>query len=356
MKKNSRTVCSVFAALALSALVRADLPVTFNLQVDQAGVALQFDVTSDSPLESIGMPKFEGATDHNVRSATIESGAHRFVVYSQSGTPIAASGEVSVTFNPSLLPGDGVISLINITASDAEGAVVSASPNALPVLTQEMRTHQSLELGDSIAMEAVVYDLDGSVTSVQLFNGNDEVDSSDTDPFAIAWTPDSTGAFSLSLVATDNLSQQSIFDLGVHRAFTDNEIVDYDSFASIHFGSTPADTAFDADPLDNGLENGMAYLLGLNPYSPNYDRLPRSRIEKTGDDTVLVLSFIRRSNATGVDWDARKASNLVDFEALDSPQIIENDRQDGTHLVELRIPLEPESEESTFIELEVNQS
>lgn len=355
MQKN-RTLCSVLAALALSSPAWANLPVTFNLQVDPTGVALQFDVTSESDLDAIGVPSFEGTTDHNVRSATIESGAHRFVVYSQSGAPIAASGEVSVTFDPSLAPGDGVISLTNITASDDKGVVVPASPNALPVVSQELRPHQSLELGTSVEMKAVFYDLDGSLKSVQMLNGSTEVDSAESDPFAIAWTPETAGAYSLSVVATDNLDQQNVFDLGVFRAYTDSEITDFNSFASIHFGDTPADIAFDADPLDQGLGNGLAYLLGLNPHSPDVSRLPRSRIEMTDDGANLVLTFIRRSNATGVNWNARKAPNLVDFEELESPEVNENDRQDGTHLVELRIPLDSESGESTFIDLEVNQS
>jgi len=356
MKQISRTFSSVLAALALTSLSWANLPVTFNLQVDPTGVAIQFDVTTASRLESIGFPRFEGTTDHSVKSATVESGAHRFVVYSQSGAPITTDGEVSITFDPSLLPGDGVISLTNITASDATGEVVTAAPNALPVVAQSLRAHQSLELGKPIQMEAAFYDLDGSLKSVQLLNGSTEVDSSESDPFAISWAPDSVGSYAISVVATDNDDQQNTFDLGIYRAFTDSEIVDYDSFAAIHFGAIPSDIAFDADPLGSGLGNGLVYLLGLNPYAPDYRRLPRSRIERNGDVTTLVLSFVRRSNATGVNWNARKAANLVDFETLESPQVIENDMQDGSHLVELRVPLDSESGESTYIELEVNQS
>lgn len=334
----------------------ANLPVTFNLQVDPSGVAVQFDVTSDSPLDSIGIPVFEGASGHSVRSATVESGAHRFVVYSQTGTPIASTGEVNVVFAPALAPGDGVIALANITASNADGDVVPASPNALPVLTQRLKSHQSLELGRSVQMDAVAYDLDGAMKSVQLLNGNSEVDAATSDPFSLGWTPETAGSYALSIIATDNLDQQNIFDLGVYRAYNESEISSFDTYASIHYGASATAGAFDADPNGIGFGNGYAYLLGLNPHSPDLSRLPRTRLERRNDGVELVLTFVRRSNLQGVDWNARASSNLSEYEEVEASRISETDQQDGSHAVELRLPLNTDTPGSTFVDLEVNRS
>lgn len=356
MKQILRTLCSVLVASVFASLAWSNLPVTFNLQVDPAGVAIQFDVTSESPLSSIGFPTFEGATDHSVRSATVESGAHRFVVFSQTGDPITTSGEVNVVFAPALAPGDGVISLSNITASNADGQVVTASPNALPILTQALKPHQSLELGASLQMNAVAYDLDGAMKTVKLLSGSDELDMADADPFSLGWTPGTAGSFALSVVATDNRDQQSTFDLGVLRAYSDSEITNFGNFASIHFGDSPSDGGFEADPLGNGYKNGFAYLLGLNPHSPDLSRLPTTRLERTDDGVDLILTFVRRSNVSGIDWNARETRNLQTYENVEASRISETDRQDGTHAVELRLPLDTDTFEPTFVDLEVNQS
>lgn len=355
MKPFSRFLCTVLASSALNCAAFANLPVTFTLSVDPTGVAIQFDLTSTSSLEAIGYPSFEGTSDHDVRSATIASGAHRFVVYSTTGEPIASTGEVSIVFSPKLIPANQAVTISNVTASNASGDVVTASPNALPVLTQGVRSYQSLELGESIDLDTVVYDLDGNLSSLKLLNDGSEVAATSTAPFSLAWTPTAAGSFPLSLVAVDNKSQQSVFDLGIHRAYSLSEITDYSTYASIHYGDSP-DAGFTADPLKNGFSNGFAYLLGVNPYTPDRSHLPVSRIEKTETGLDLVLTFVRRSNLAGINWHARSSPNLQEYETLESTQISETDNENGFHAVELRVPLNTESPQATFIDLEVNQS
>lgn len=356
MKPTIRTLCSVMASLVFLFSAQADLPVSFNLAVDPTGVALQFDVVSDSSVQSIGSPTFSGTSDHDVKSAVIESGAHRFVVFSKTGEPIAATGEVNIVFSDALIPSDGAISLENITASNASGAVVTASPNTLPVLTHKMRLHQSLKLGSSLVLESVAYDLDGSLKTLTLLTQSTELDGATAQPFALSWTPASAGAYPLSMVAVDNLDQEKTFDLGVYQAYTDSEITDYSSFSSIHFGTESPDGSFSADPLDKGIGNGLAYFLGLNPHSLDLTRLPRVRVERHENGADLVITFIRNSTATNLDWNLRTSPDLQNFEAVQNPQISESDPADGKKTVEVRLPLDAGSLGPTFVDLEVKQS
>ncbi len=356
MTPTIRTLCSVMASVAFSFSALADLPVSFNLSVDPTGVALQFDVVSDSSVESIGSPSFNGTSDHDVKSAIIESGAHRFVIYSKTGEPIAATGEVNIVFSDALVPSDGAISLENVTASNASGAVVSASPNALPVFTQELRLHQSLELGSTLSLESVAYDLDGSLKSLALLSGGSEIDAATVVPFALSWTPASAVAYPLSIVAVDNLDQEKTYDLGTYQAYTESEITDYASFSSIHFGAQSPDGTFNSDPLDSGIGNGLAYFLGLNPYSLDLTRLPRARVERHESGADLVITFIRNSNASGLDWNLRTSTDLKSFQAAPAPQVSESEATDGKSTVEVRLPLDAGSLGPTFVDLEVKQS
>lgn len=356
MKPTSRTLCSAVAAIAFSLSARADLPVSFNLAVHPTGVALQFDVTSDSSLKSIGLPSFDGSSDHDVQSAIIESGAHRFVIYSKTGEPISETGEVNIIFTDGLIPEDGAITLENVTASNASGDVVTASPNTLPVLTETFLPHQSMELGGSLSLESVAFDLDGSLKSLKLVTGSTELDASTATPFPLAWTPASIGTYPLTIVAVDNLDQENTFDLGNFQAYTDSEITDYSSFGSVHFGGTTGNGQFDSDPLDTGIGNGLAYLLGLNPHSPDVSHLPRARIIRNENSTELVVVFKRSSSATGIDWNLRTSPDLKVFETAQPRDVSETENLNGARTVEVFLPLDSESAEPTFVDLEVKQS
>jgi hypothetical protein len=355
MKLSSLAKIASLALVTFPASLRADLPVTFNLAVDPTGVALQFDVTSDSSLDSIGFPLFDGSSDHDVQSAVIESGAHRFVVYSKTGAPISETGSVNITFSNGLVPSDGAISLVNVTASNALGQVVTAAPNALPVFDMDTMPHQSIELGDSLALESVVFDLDGSLKSAKLMTGSTELAAATAAPYPLDWTPANSGLYPLSIVAVDNTDLQNTFDIGTYQAYNESEITDYASFGSTHFGSTD-NANFDADPLGTGIGNGLAYLLGLNPFKPDITRFPRARIETTESGSELVLTFIRDSSAEGIDWGVRSSNDLQTFVPATPSASSETDNQDGSHSVEVRVPLNSDSTDPTFVDLEVKQS
>ncbi len=356
MTSLSQALISVFVAGITVVANAADLPVTFDLDVDPSGVAIQFDVASEKPIESIGLPEFSGTSGHVVKSATVSSGAHRFVVYSSSGGPISPTGEVSVAFKPTVSMTDGAITIANVTASDANGEVVAAQPNALPVLARGPREHQSIDAASSVQFPKLAVDLDGAITQLTLNVDDLEIDSSSASPFSLGWGPVPSGSYALSLVAKDNQDKVATFDLGIFRAFNSSEITDYSSFANVHYGegATSDFNGFGADPYGGGFSNGLAFFLGLNPHAPLSGRTPKIRLESTEEGAELVIQFIRRSDLAGITWNAQSSDNLKNFNSLIPTLLTETDQGNGTHAVEFRVPIDPDTMNSEFVNIAVN--
>ncbi len=353
---------SFLASLAASAFAihladASAVPVTFTLAVDPAGVALQFDVQSDGPVKSVGAPLFAGASAHSIRSATLESGAHRFVIYSLDGAPISATGTVTVSFAPSFPLEDGALSIANVTATNASGATVAAAPNALPTLTSEAPPHRSIPAGETFALSRSVVDLDGALTNLVLMSGASEVDSAAAAPFSLEWGPIEVGAYSLSLQATDDRSQTATISLGTLQAYLAADIIDYSTFAATHFGAgaSEATIALTADPYGTGIRNGLAFLLGLDPHAPDFSRLPKVTLEQSGGSAEMVVRFQRRAELGSLQWSVRQSDDLAAFAAVEANAIAETDAADGLKSVEIRLPLSPDGDVSQFLDLGVSQ-
>ena len=344
------------ASLAFASVAKStDVPVTFTLAVDPSGVALQFDVVGSVPVESVGPPEFVGASNHSVESATLASGVHRFVVYSLDGAPISSTGTVTVSFAASFPLEDGVLSISNVTASNASGVAVEAAPNALPTLTETPRPHRSIEADETLQLVGLAVDLDGALTNLALYSGQSQVASDQTAPFALAWGPLPAGSHTLSLWATDDRAQTATFELGTVRAFAKSDITDYASFASVHFGASASGDAIalSGDPYGIGIRNGIAYLLGLNPHSPDFSKLPRVKVEATGDGADMVVNFSRRADLGSLQWRARHSSDLSAFASVDAAAIVESDAVDGMKAVEIRLPLDSPEPTPRFVDLGV---
>lgn len=350
----------VFFAIISAVLISfnclfAELPVTFDLAVDPTGVSLQFDVSSDQSIEAIGAPSFTGASDHRVESATLASGAHRFIIFSLTGTSISPSGEVRIIFKPSIAMEDGAISIENITASDNSGEEVTALPNAHPVLTQSAKEYQSFEAGSALQFPKLAVDLDGAIQSLMLKVNDQETDLSIIDPFQLNWGPVNSGTYTLSLIATDNQSHVSTFDLGTYRAFNDSDVVDFPSFVQIHYGvgASAEQTAFNADPFGIGSVNGFTYLLGMNPHSPELERLPSIRLVESDEGPELVIQFIRRSNVSGIEWSLQSSNDLIAFNEISPAGLTQIDLENGTHAVEHRSLVDSNSLLRQFVNIVV---
>jgi len=223
-------------------------------------------------------------------------------------------------------------------------------------LNPQRKDHQSFESGASIQFPQLAVDLDGSTQSLVLKIDDLEVDSSALAPFTLGWGPVDSGTYALSLTATDDQDQVANFDLGTFRAYNSSDITDFASFAGVHFGDGAADelAAFVSDPFNSGFANGFAFFLGLNPHSPQHERLPKVHVENTDQGIELVIQFIRRSDLAGVTWNAQSSNDLSLFHELIPSSLTETDQGDGTHAVELRIPVDPETLNSQFVNIAVS--
>lgn len=67
----------------------------------------------------------------------------------------------------------------------------------------------SFQEGATITITANASDSDGSVTSVEFFNGNTSLGQDSTSPYSTSWTNVQAGNYSLTAVATDNLGSST---------------------------------------------------------------------------------------------------------------------------------------------------
>lgn len=358
-----KPLLAVFALAAppllLPPFAQAGAPVTFELTVDPTGVAMQFDVfTAGQSLSGIGSPTFEGTSAHTVKSAPVANGSRRFVIYSLDGDPISQTGRVTVLFPSAFQLGDGVVNIGNVVASDASGDIVTANPDAIPMLTRAPRSHQSVVTDETVQFPQAVVDLDGAIKQLRLIVDDSDVDTADAQPFDLAWTPLDSGAYTLRLAATDSADRLSEFNLGVFRAYAHGDIASFGDFASIHYGEDGVQTqgGFDQDPLGTGLPNGLAYLLGLNPHTPERSRLPSLELEEDDGQAELVLRFVRRTALADVSWSARASNDLRSFGELPSAaRTIESDLGDGSTAVEIRLPTTPDEDYRQFLNIRASQ-
>ena len=79
------------------------------------------------------------------------------------------------------------------------------SANALPTASITSPTEgASFTVGSSISIAADASDSDGTISQVEFFVNGNSIGTDETSPYAIAWTPEAAGTFSITASATDN--------------------------------------------------------------------------------------------------------------------------------------------------------
>ncbi len=346
-----------FPLLALPLLSPA-AQISFDLQSHPDAVALQFDVVSTTaePLD-LAPPQLDVTSPHTVESGKVSSGATRYVVYSTVGQTISTGGKVRVTFQSNRPLANGMLVVTGVVASNASGAKIDGvQPNALPVLSAPAGGYRSAQTGQPTTLSAAVVDPDGSVSFVNHIVGGQSKGIAAA-PFSILWTPDAPGLFAWSALATDNRGGSISLDLGSIRAYQPGDISSFAAFGQIHYGSAanPAWYGFDADPLGLGIDNGIAYLLGINPNNPDRSRLPRGSIESHNGQPHFVFRFVRNTGASGVTWDVWQSGDLNEwFETLPG-EITQTALGNGLTEVLVRRPLSSIPEGRIFMQLEAKE-
>lgn len=338
--------------------------IEFDLRSHTAAVALQFDVSSTVPGDlDLLSPELNVATPHAVESAKLSSGAVRYVVYSTAGQPISGEGKIRVTFQADFPLADGVLQISNLVDSDANGQRLSpvqnpsTLPNILPVLVSSSGGHRSFEVGVATRLSAAsVVDPDGSVASVEHLVGGQSKGSAAAAPFSIAWTPEAPGFFPWTATATDNRGGSISLGLGNIHSYGLADISSFAAFGQIHYGSAanPAWYTFGADPLNIGIHNGIAYLLGLNPHNPDRSRLPAASVEPFSGEPHFIFRFVR-SDAPGVSWSVWQSADLDEWAGSLPGEISQTPLGGGLTEVLVRRPLSSVPEGKLFMQLEADE-
>jgi hypothetical protein len=130
-------------------------------------------------------------------------------------------------------------------------------------LTQPAVSGMAIPAG-VIVLQANAYDLDGSISKVQFFDGPTLLGQVTQAPYTFSWSGGSAGGHSIHAVATDNRGAVTLSGSNAITILADtnsNGIPDHWEIA--HFGSLnePATGDFDGD----GVSNLNEYLLGRNP-------------------------------------------------------------------------------------------
>ena len=305
----------------------------------------------------MGNPAFSGVSPHVVESAVLGStGATRFVVYTTAGEAISETGELHVTFSsPSLA--DGMLSVSGVMASNGSGAQVAAAPNGLPVIIPHSPAYQSAQVGTTTTLSATAYDLDGAIGSLSFKEDDSPFATVFTfDPGTTTWTPSASGSFAISATASDLSGGETTTDFGLVRAYHLADLATFADFESIHFGpaADPSLLGFGAKPFGHGIANGLAWLLGINPNAPDFSRLPWGSVESNGPDKDFVFRFNRLVSLPGADWSVLESPDLTElfWNPVPGAWITETPLGDGTVDVEVRKPIDPETELKAFLTLE----
>jgi hypothetical protein len=358
MRCRHGTSLALVLLLASSAVMaEASLTVRFDLAAHTNAVALQFDVLVTGSAVTLGTPAFDGVSPHRVESNEITGGTTRFVVYSTTGLPISPEGNVTVSFEPSGLPTNGMLEIGNILASDSTGSLVSASPNALPLLITPPY-HRSAELSKLSLLTANVIDPDGAIVAVQFRLDDIPIANAPAGETSLQWAPSTPGLFQLSARVTDSANAITFIPLGTYRAYQLDDITAFSDFVDIHYGSAanPVWLMPGVDPLNTSIPNGLAYFLGINPHRPDRSRLLNAATEAIEGESHAVFRFVRSSSVSDVDWALMETSDLLalDWQEVAVQEIQETSIGGGLTEVLVRKPLSAVPDSKLFMLLETS--
>lgn len=322
----------------------ANVPVRFEILAAPEAVAVQFDVSATGDAVEFGPPVLSGLDSHLVESRTLDSGAIRYVIYSRTGEALSADGRVIAQLLTPAEPSNGLITIGGVVASDGDGEAIAAQLNALPTRKSSSKTHRKGPAGIAMVLTADVVDPDGSISAVVFRADGEAIGTSGGANQSVSWVPQNSGAYLLTALATDNDNGQSTLDLGSIGVLGSGNITNFKQYADIFFGpDAPLSLrGFDADPNGTGLQNGLTYLLGLNPETPDRTRLPATEVDKADsgapEDRVFVFRFLVPEGIEDADWIVRQSPDFVAWTPVPAEQITESPAEGGRIQVEARVP------------------
>ena len=200
------------AALLVSACAEIDPSEEDVAAIDQAVNQLpSVKLTSPSAGAEIpaGTPVWVSAT------ASDGDGSVAKVEFFANGTKLGQD-----TSAPYAMPWlGGTVGTYDLTAKATDSAggtktspkvTIKLVPNVLPITWIDFPgVHAAYEPGDTIVVEATAKDVDGAVTSLELFANGEKIGQRFGGPYVFTWTDVPAGTYELTLRATDSAGAQA---------------------------------------------------------------------------------------------------------------------------------------------------
>ncbi len=159
----------------------------FTLSTVPAGLALTLDgqpIAASTVTGVVGIERDLGAPDQNLSGRR-----YRLASWSDGGAAAhtIATPAANTTFTATFTD-------IGVATNDPPTVALTAPANGSSGTT-----------GTPISLTATATDADGSVAKVEFYDGSTKLGEDTSSPYALSWTPTTTGAHSLTARATDNL-------------------------------------------------------------------------------------------------------------------------------------------------------
>jgi uncharacterized repeat protein (TIGR02059 family) len=197
VQSTTNKVNSVVSPVYVSSVVQNTTPLllemTYNLTLANiVPAASSFSVMVNSVVRTVNAVTISGVKIQLTLSVRILPGDIVTVSYTKPSTnPIQTAQGVAA---------------VNITSQPVINNCINTVPTA--VITSPV-ANSSFTASANITITADVSDTDGSVSLVEFYNGNTKLGSKSSAPYSMVWNNVTTGNYSLTAIATDNLNAKT---------------------------------------------------------------------------------------------------------------------------------------------------
>jgi hypothetical protein len=250
---------------------------------------------------------FGNAGTSPVTIGTVTETAPTSGVFIVQATP-TGNGTLRLRLNASAVLTDALGNPVNTTSAVADNTIIAVDGTAPTLAGADIVDDQA---GGPIAPNTLVTytvtfseDMDGSTVSSADFGnaGSSPVTFgtvTETSPgvFAVQATPTASGTLQLRVNASATLKDLAGNDLDTGSAILDDTTITVSAPAD-PFAAWSGGAAFDVDTNGDGMDNGLAWVLGAADANANANALVPT-VDSTSDPAYLIFTFRRADEANG---------------------------------------------------------
>jgi hypothetical protein len=166
------------------------------------GAALDIATANPASIRTVALVRL-GAVTHSVNME------QRYVPlpFTAGATSLSATGPANANIAP---PGPYMLFIIDANGVPSVARMISIQGNSPPVVTLAQPANgASFTAPASISLAATASDADGTVSTVEFFNGATKLGEDTTAPYSFAWSGVGAGTYTLTARATDDLGYTS---------------------------------------------------------------------------------------------------------------------------------------------------